>query len=420
MNARPSPSRPPRGPLFRPASRRVFAALVFAAALPLLAACGAGPEPEAPARPAVVVQPSAGEGIASAFAGEVRARHEPVLSFRIGGKIASRHVDVGDRVKAGQPLAELDAADVALQLEGARAQLASAEADLELANAELERHHTLFERQLVSKSLYDTRVSQQHAAAARVRQARAQAAVSGNQATYAVLRAPVDGVVSQRLVEAGQVVQAGQPVFVVAQDGEREVAIAVPEQRAADFLPGRALAIELWSEPGVRVPATLREIAPAADPQARTYAARVAFDAGASRGELGQSARVYALDEGHATLSVPLSALHAKDGEPALWIVDPATSEVHLTPVLVGPYGETTVPVVSGLKRDDWIVAAGVHLLLEGQKIRPIDRDNRPVALQAPRAGAAPTAGSDGRGGPVDDAPAAAGDPAQVAAGDAD
>lgn len=413
MNVRPSPLRPTRGPL---------RLLLLAAALPLLAACSGAPESESPGRLAMVVRPVASDATATAFAGEVRARYEPVLSFRIGGKIARRLVDVGDRVKAGDALAQLDAADVGLQLEGARAQLASAEADLELANAELERHRVLFEQKLVSRSLYDTRVSQQHAAQARVRQARAQAAVSGNQATYAVLRAPVDGVVSERLAEAGQVVQAGQPVYVLAQDGEREVAIAVPEQRATEFAPGRPLAVELWSEPGVRLPATLREIAPAADPQARTFAARVAFDAGASRGEIGQSARVYALDEGHATLTVPLSALHAKDGDPALWIVDPVTSQVHLTPVLVGPFGETTVPVVSGLDADDWVVVAGVHLLLEDEKIRAIDRDNRPVALQAPsRERASDAAGREASVTPARDAaqtPAA--DAPTVAVGDED
>ncbi len=358
--------------------------------LPLLAlaGCGADPDAEAPARPAMVVQPGAAGGTASAFAGEVRARHEPALSFRIGGKVVRRMVDVGDRVKTGQPLAQLDAADVGLQLEGSRAQLASAEADLALAESELERHQSLFERQLVSKSLYDTKLSARNAAVARVRQARAQAAVSGNQAGYAVLRSPVDGVVAQRLVEAGQVVQAGQTVFLLAQDGEREVAISVPEQSAADFQPGRKLAIELWSEPGVRLPATLREIAPAADPQARTYAARVAFDAGSSRGDIGQSARVYALDDDQDSLSVPLSAVHSVDGQPALWVVDPKTSKVELREVLIGPYGETSVPVLSGLAPGEWVVAAGVHLLLEGQRIQPIDRDNRPVVL-APKAPAA-------------------------------
>ena len=122
--------------------------------------------------------------------------------------------------------------------------------------------------------------------------------------------------------------------------------------------------------------------------KARTFAARVSFEAGDARAEVGQSARVYALQDGPATLSVPLSALFQKDGEPALWVVDPATSTVHLKPVKTGPFGESLVPVVSGLEAGEWIVAAGVHLLLEGQRIKPIDRQNRPVVL-APAADAA-------------------------------
>lgn len=346
-----------------------------------LAACGNDEPAEGPARPALVVQPGAAAAAASAYAGEVRAQHEPALAFRIGGKISRRLVEVGERVKAGQPLAELDAADVALQLESARAQLASAESDLALAASELARYKGLIDRQLVSRSLYDERVSAHQAAQARVRQAKAQAAVSGNQAAYAVLRAPKDGVIAQRLAEAGQVVAAGQTVFVLAEDGEREVAISVPEQSAADFVPGRPLLVELWSAPGKRFPGKLREIAPAADPQARTFAARVSFDAGDSRAEIGQSARVYALQDNGSALAVPLSALYEKDGKPALWVVDPATAKVGLRPVQVGPYGEAMVPVTAGLQPGEWVVAAGVHLLLEGQRIKPIDRENRPVAL---------------------------------------
>ena len=358
--------------------RTVLMASVF-----LLAACGSG-EPEAgPARPAMVVQPGPASAALSGYAGEVRARHEPALAFRIGGKISRRRVDVGERVTSGQALAELDAADVGLQLEASRAQLASAESDLALATSELERYKSLLDRQLVSRSLYDVRVSAQQAAQARVRQARAQVNVSSNQAGYAVLRAPADGVIAQRLAEAGQVVAAGQTVFVLAEEGGREVAISVPEQSAADFSPGRALAVELWSQPGKRFPGKLREIAPAADPQARTFAARVSFDAGAGRAEIGQSARVYALQDGEATLAVPLSALSRKDGEPAVWVVDPAQATVSLRPVRVGPYGEQGVPVLAGLAPGEWVVAAGVHLLLEGQRIKPIDRENRPVALTA-------------------------------------
>lgn len=358
--------------------------MFLVAGLLALAGCGGKEAEESPARPAMVVQPGSASAALSVYAGEVRAQFEPALAFRIGGKISRRLVDVGEQVKKGQALAELDPADVALQLEASRAQLSSAESDLELARSELERYRSLLDRQLVSRSLYDARVSAQQAAEARVRQARAQANVSGNQAAYAVLRAPADGVIAQRLAEAGQVVAAGQTVFVLAEQGEREVLISVPEQSAAEFTPGRALAVELWSQPGKRFPAKLREIAPAADAQARTFAARVSFDAGDVRTEIGQSARVFALQEGEATLGVPLPALAEKDGEPAVWVVDPKTSTVTLRPVRVGPYGENVVPVLSGLEAGDWIVAAGVHLLLEGQRVKPIDRDNRPVALAAP------------------------------------
>jgi len=354
---------------------------LMAGLLVLLAACGDDADNQAAARPAWVVQPSTEGAAPNAYAGEVRARHEPALAFRIGGKISRRLVDVGARVKKGQPLAELDASDVALQREAAQAQLSSAEADLALATSELKRYRDLVEQQLVSRSLYDARVSQHEAAQARVRQARAQSDVSVNQATYAVLRAPADGVIAQRLAEAGQVVAAGQTVFVLAEDGEREVAISVPERDARDFSVGRPLMVELWSRPGERFPGALREISPSADPQARTFAARVSFEPGDTPVDLGQSARVYANGGDAPVLTVPLSAVHEKDGDAALWVLDPADATVHLRPVVLGAYGEDRVPVTQGLATGEWVVAAGVHLLLEGQRITPIDDQNRPIDL---------------------------------------
>ena len=353
-----------------------------------LAGCRQDTPAEGTARPAMVVQAGAAAANLSVYAGEVRAQFEPALAFRIGGKISRRLVDVGEQVQKGQPLAELDAADVGLQLEAASAQLASAESDLGLATSELERYQSLLERQLVSKSLYDARVSARQAAQARVRQAQAEARVSGNQAAYAVLRAPADGVIAQRLAEAGQVVAAGQTVFVLAGEGLREVAISVPEQSAALFTPGREMAVELWSQPGKRFPAKLREIAPAADSQARTFAARVTFSPGDVRTEIGQSARVFALQPGERGLAVPLPAVYEKNGKPALWVVDPATSTVRLRAVTVGAYGESEVPVLSGLAPGEWVVAAGVHLLIEGQRIKPINRENRPVKIAAADAAA--------------------------------
>jgi multidrug efflux system membrane fusion protein len=348
----------------------------------LLGGCGNGDDAAPAARPVLVQQPTPAAGAVQAFAGEIRARHETPLAFRVGGKVARRLVDVGDRVEAGQALAELDANDLRLGRESAQAQLAAAQADVRLAEAEFERVKVMVDRQLVSRSLFDARKSALDAARSRVAQARAQLDVAGNQAAYGVLRAPAAGVVALRQIEAGQVVAAGQTAFGIAEDGEREVAIALPEADVARFKVGQDVLVELWAAPGQRVPGTLREIAPAADAQARTYATRVALALpDGLRVELGQSARVYAANADAQALSVPLSALVEADGRPALWVLDAAGQRVKRVAVEAGAFSETDVPVFSGLQPDDWVVISGVHLLGENDAVKPVDRQNRPVRV---------------------------------------
>jgi len=366
--------------------RPALAAGVCVAAL--LTGCGTdGDKPLETPRPVLVVQPGGGaEASVSAYAGEIRAREEAVLSFRVGGNLIRRNVDVGDQVKRGQLLAELDPGDLRLQAQAAQAQLAAASAELSRASADRARFAKLADQQLVSRSAYDGANAAYQAAAAQAQSARAQLHVAGNQAAYSQLRAPRDGVIALRQAEAGQVVAAGQPVFTLAGDSGRDVLIALPESRIRDFSVGQPVLVELWNDEGRRLPGTVREIAPAADPQARTYAARIALRGNASRDvELGQSARVYIADADRncqraGALSVPLSALQRDAQGAALWVVDPAARKVHLTPVRLGPYGEDRVPVLGGIKADAWIVAAGGHLLREGQTVAPVDRDNRPIA----------------------------------------
>lgn len=353
-------------------------AVVLAA---VLSACGNGQARPETLRPAMVVQPQPSAAAFEAYSGEVRARHEAQLAFRMGGKIARRLVDVGDQVKAGQVLAELDPDDVRLQVEAMRAQLAAAQADVSLARAERDRHQALLERKLISTSLFETRDNAFRAADARLRQVQAQLDVARNQASYARLTASDTGVIAQRLAEAGQVVAAGQTVFVLAAEGEREVLISLPEQRIEQFSVGQAVLVELWSRAGERVPGTIRELSPSADSQARTFAARVSFASDSAGAELGQSARVYAARNGAPTLSVPLTAVSAEDDLSFVWTVDPADGAVRKTLVQIGGYRETSVPVLSGLNAENWVVAAGVHLLQEGQRVRPVDRENRPVSL---------------------------------------
>ena len=352
----------------------------FATALLLsLSACSGGPEPDS--RRLVLVTQAQPSGAASqVFAGEVRAREEVHLSFRVAGKIANRYVDAGARVKAGQILARLDDSDLALQSQAADASVQALRADRDLAAAELSRYRELVGKQLVSQSLYDSKKAQAQAAQSRYQQAVAQSRVSTNQAGYAEVRAPANGVISQRLAEAGQVVSAGQPVFMFAADGVREVAITVAEQHLPNLRAGQPVKVELWTREGTVYDGRIREIDASADALTRTYAVRVAFDDAAAVTQLGQSARVYMTETAGRGLSVPLSALTDSNGKPAVWVFG-RDGRLQKRGVAVRRYGARSAEISAGLAQNEWIVQAGVHLLREGESVRAVDADNRPVAV---------------------------------------
>lgn len=370
-----------------PPSRAAAHACVLCAVL-VLGACGETAAPEDTPRPVLVVRPAdAGMQAAARYAGEIRAREESVLAFQVGGQLVRRHVDAGAHVSRGQVLAEIEPGDLRLQQQSAQAQVAAAEAEYARARTDRERYAVLVDQQLISRSQMDAQDAAYTAAQSQLRAARAQADVAGNQAGYTQLRAPRDGVIASREAEAGQVVAAGQAIFMLAGDDGREVAITLPESRIGEFAIGQPAQIELWNRPGVRVPGTIREIAAAADPQARTYAARVAIDGDDLDSlELGQSARVYLAAAADVTaLQVPLTAIQpGADGGKAVWVVDGAGT-LHSVPVQTGPYGARSVPVVSGLAPDALVVAAGGHLLREGQRVTPVDRDNRPHQPDDPK-----------------------------------
>lgn len=351
-------------------------------ALLVLAGCSRDTTPPEAPRPVLVVRPA---DLAArhdlSFAGEIRARQESPLAFQVGGNLVRRLVDAGAQVTEGQVLAEIEPGDLRLQAQSAQAQLAAAEAEYERARTDRARYAQLVDQQLVSRSTMDTQDAAYKAALAQVRASRAQADVAGNQAGYTRLLAPRAGVIASRQAEAGEVVAAGQPIYTLAGDDGREVAIALPESGIDQFRIGQPAEITLWNRPDVRLRGTIREIAPAADAQTRTYAARVALDAGEDRVELGQSARVFLRPAGSAdALNVPLAAIQpGADGGKSVWVVDPASRALQRVPVETGDYGAQSVPVRAGLTADALVVAAGGHLLREGQIVAPVDRDNRPV-----------------------------------------
>lgn len=367
-------------------SRLASALVLSLSAILVLAGCAGDDGGDPAPRPVLVTRPGTAAAGTVGFAGEVRARAESVLAFRVGGKLVARHVDVGDTVPRGALLAALDPGDLRLQAGAISAQLGAARAELQRAAAERDRFASLADGQLVSRSALEAAVSAHAAAAGQVRSLEAQLDVARNQAAYAQLRAPAAGAIAARHAEVGQVVAAGQPVFTLAAEAGRDVVISIPEGRVDDITAGMPVEVELWSEPGRRFQGVVREVAPVADPVTRTWQARIAL-----RGEaaddvvLGQTAQVFVpREDATASLSVPLAAVQrGADGGTAVWVVDPATGAVRLVPVLLGPYGSERVPVRDGLAPGALVVAAGGHLLQEGQRVRPVDRDNRAVGAGA-------------------------------------
>ena len=307
-----------------------------------------------------IVANSASDG-SFTYAGEVRARYEMALGFRINGKIVARLVDAGTVVKAGQVLARLDPNDAALQA-------SQAESQWKLAEAEVKRFRDLRSSNFISQSALDAKETL-------LKAAQAQAGLARNQAAYTNLVADHAGVIAAVMAEPGQVVSAGQPVFRLARAGAREVAISIPESRISKLKIGAPAEVTLWAEDAKAAPlqGLLRELAPTADPASRTYPARVALNDADARSVLGMTAQVRFINNtGGSSVILPLSAIFQQGDQPAVWIVA-ADHSVQLRPVKVTAYRDDGALIGDGLTTGERIVSAGVHKLTAGEKIRPIE-----------------------------------------------
>lgn len=354
---------------------QTLAAAVIAAAVLALAACSRPePAPE-PVRAVRVLEVSTGDaGGRIDYAAEIRARTETRLSFRVPGKLVQRNVEPGDRVRAGQVLARLDPQDLRLGQDSARAALSAAQASLEQAQADFRRYSELRDQGFISSAELERRETALKSAQAQHRQAQAQVAVQANQESYAVLVADASGVVTAVDAEPGSVLAAGTPVLRLALDGPRDAVFAIPEDkvdllRTAGARPG-GLRVQPWARDAAPLPATLREIAAAADPVTRTFLVKADVGAGDAL-RLGQTATVQLeLPRSAGVMRLPLSALKEEQGRSIVWVVERPAMTVRAQPVEVGGADGNDVIVRSGLQPGDWVVTAGVHVLAPGQKVK--------------------------------------------------
>jgi RND family efflux transporter MFP subunit len=352
---------------------RRFALLLALAFIAVSAACTQPVPPAEPVRAVrtlTVGQQSAGTSID--YAGEVRARTESRLSFRVAGKMTSRPVELGDSVKKGQVLASLDPMDLRLGQQAANSGLEAALVTAEQAAADLKRFKELHDQGFISAAELDRRETTYKAAQALYLQARAQASVQGNQARYTQLVADHDGVVTAIEAEPGAVLTAGAPVLRVAPDGPRDVVFSVPEQQAGQLrtLQGKPglLQVRLWGATDAAVPATVREVAAAADPVTRTFLVKA--DVGTLPVRLGQTATVsLAMPAAVGAFKLPLAALFEQQGQSHVWLLDSSAMTVRAQPVIVAGAEGNMVLIASGLSAGQIVVSAGAHTLTAGQKV---------------------------------------------------
>jgi multidrug efflux system membrane fusion protein len=345
--------------------------------LPLTMFLGCTPQDkqsEQVSRPVKVVRirDDAAAGVMS-FAGEVRARYETTLAFRVSGKMIDRPVEVADRVHKGQRVARLDSTDYQLGTDALKAQLTSAQAERDFARDDLTRYRELLNLRVISPAEFDRHDTAYTTARERVVALEAQLSQATNQLQYTDLLADRDGVVTALEVETGQVVAAGQPVVKLARLDEKEIHIDIPEQRVAGIELHQKVSVTLWADGNRRYTARIREIAAAADPASRTYRVKATLLEGQDEARLGKTATVWIPVTTSPRIAVPLSAVFTpqnEPGRPRVWLVDEQAGTVRSVPVQLGEALDGEHIVVAGVVSGQLVVSAGVQRLAEGQAVR--------------------------------------------------
>jgi RND family efflux transporter MFP subunit len=346
-----------------------------ASTLVLLTACGRNVEaPAIEIRPVrtVTIEKRDSASVVS-LTGTVQAQTEINLSFRIDGRLTERTVDVGDNVKPGQLIAQLDPQNEESALQSVRAQLDAARARLVEARSNYNRMKELIVDSAVSQAQYEQAEALLRTAESQVESTQGQLNLAQNRLSYTRLVSDVAGVVTARGPEPGEVVSAGRMIVQVAREGARDAVFDVPAQ-IKDSARGNAdITVALVSDPKVTAKARVREVSPRADPVTGTFAVRLRIIDPPPTMRLGSTVTGRMQLDAVPGAQIPASALVRSEGRTAVWVVDPKQGTVALRNIAVRASDANAVQVESGLNPGDVVVTAGVQALRPGQKVRPIE-----------------------------------------------
>ncbi|MFI4994891.1 MAG: efflux RND transporter periplasmic adaptor subunit [Hyphomicrobiales bacterium] len=351
----------------------MFKSLIAAAALiaATLTGCDKPVAPTTQARPVrTVTVERLAEGETVSMTGQVKAKDQVSLAFRLDGRMIERPVNVGDVVKAGQVVARLDPQNQQNALRSAQANLAAAEAQLAEAHLTFLRKQQLVKQGWVSQAQFDTAEQALKTAEAQVDSAKARLRTAQDEESYTVLVADAPGVVTSKGAEPGEVVRAGQMIVEVARQGGLDAVFDVPEQLIRTGPRDPLVEIALTDDPQVRATGRVREVSPQADTTTRTFQVKVGIINPPEGMRLGSTVTGRIKLSAPPGMEVPASALTEADGRPAVWLVDPQSQTVSLRNVEVLRYDPASVVISQGLETGEIVVTAGVQTLRPGQKVR--------------------------------------------------
>jgi RND family efflux transporter MFP subunit len=301
--------------------------------------------------------------------GEVQPRFRADMSFRVSGRVIARYVDVGTHVKAGEVLALLDPAEQEADVDAATAAVLAAESQLRVAKATFERQKALIASGFTTRTAYDQAQEGLRTAEGALEASGALLGTAKDVLGYTALRAEADGVVTARSLETGQVVQAAQPVFSLAQDGERDAVFDVYESIFLGNADDRSVSLALVSDAGVTASGHVREVSPAVDAKSSTIRVKVAIEDPPAAMTLGSPIAGSVKVKAQRQIALPWRALMAAGTRPAVWTVDPATRTASLKPVTVGGYEAGEVLIKAGLEPGERVIVDGGKLLSVGQPV---------------------------------------------------
>lgn len=353
----------------------------LAAPWALLALAGCGPDASAPTRIPLSVTAQTVEVVdyapAVSLTGEIKARVQTDLSFRVSGRVIERNVDVGAHVQPDQVLARLDPQEQEANVSAAQAAVEAAEAQLRQATSNFERQKTLIGRGFTTRQSYEQAEEAFRTAQGSLEAARAQLGLARDQLSHTALRAGVAGIVTARSIESGQVVQAAQTAFSIARDGARDAVFSVYELIFTYERGDNQIEVALLTDPSVKVLGYVREVAPTVDPATGTVRVKIGIDSPPPAMTLGAAVTGSGRFRARRLIVVPWSALTSREGAPAVWVVDPQTKAVSLRAIDVEAYRSENIVVRGGLAPEDVVVTGGAQLLRPQQVVTVVAGGSR-------------------------------------------